>query len=139
MRISARLLLNFVLRRSRQTACSETSYLLGLLQSSTLPTESAAGRQGNVCAFAASAREPKRFIDVFSLTVQAGKGGSGCSTVWGSKAKGYFQPPDGGNGGPGGDVFVQACSRYASIGWFLSCVTRICRIRACFECAVNEP
>lgn len=56
-------------------------------------------------------KEPQRFIDTLLVSVKAGDGGSGASTFWGSVAKGRHQPADGGNGGPGGDVFVCASSR----------------------------
>ena len=45
------------------------------------------------------------------LVVAAGDGGSGCVSLWKSAGKGKFQPADGGSGGRGGDVLVQACPR----------------------------
>ena len=62
-----------------------------------------------------SEKTRQSFVDVLSVTVHAGNGGSGCSTIWGSRAKGQYQPPDGGNGGPGGDVYVRASSRSADL------------------------
>ncbi|KAK9804166.1 hypothetical protein WJX73_007875 [Symbiochloris irregularis] len=99
----ARLWLFAALRKSQLLAISENSLPFDLLPGTCKSTFKSS-------AFATSVREPKRFVDVFTVNIHAGQGGSGVSTVWGSKAKGYFQPPDGGNGGPGGDVIVQACS-----------------------------
>ena len=47
------------------------------------------------------------------LDVAAGHGGAGCVSIWKSSGKGKFQPADGGNGGRGGDVVVEACPRLA--------------------------
>jgi GTP-binding protein len=43
------------------------------------------------------------------VLARAGNGGAGCDSLWSSSKKGKFRPPDGGNGGRGGDVIVQAC------------------------------
>lgn len=47
------------------------------------------------------------------LEVAAGDGGAGCVSIWKSAGKGKFQPADGGNGGRGGDIVVEACPRLA--------------------------
>lgn len=48
------------------------------------------------------------FVDRVHLTAVGGQGGSGCAAFWRSKASGKFGPPDGGNGGRGGDVIIEA-------------------------------
>ena len=53
------------------------------------------------------------------LEVAAGDGGAGCVSIWKSAGKGKFQPADGGNGGRGGDVVVEACPRLALSGSLL--------------------
>ena len=49
------------------------------------------------------------------LDVAAGHGGAGCVSIWKSSGKGKFQPADGGNGGRGGDIVVEACPRLADL------------------------
>ncbi|BDA44233.1 GTPase Obg [Coccomyxa sp. Obi] len=56
-----------------------------------------------------------KFIDKIRVKAKAGDGGSGCDSVWKSNKKGKFKPPDGGNGGRGGDVIVEACSLVKSL------------------------
>ncbi len=46
------------------------------------------------------------------VKAKAGDGGSGCDSIWKSNKKGKYKSPDGGNGGRGGDVIVEACSLY---------------------------
>ncbi|KAK9837075.1 hypothetical protein WJX81_001009 [Elliptochloris bilobata] len=66
-----------------------------------------------------SADLPKRrdqaFVDKARLEVAAGHGGAGCVSIWKSSGKGKFQPADGGNGGWGGDVVIEACPRTRSL------------------------
>lgn len=70
----------------------------------------------------------RKLVDVLTVSVQAGHGGPGCSTLWGSKAKGRNQPADGGNGGRGGDVYARASSRLDrdSLAW-ISYWLSLCR------------
>ncbi|KAA6419520.1 MAG: GTP-binding Obg [Trebouxia sp. A1-2] len=56
------------------------------------------------------------YVDRIRVEVLAGNGGSGCVAFWKSAAKGKFQPPDGGNGGHGGNVVVQASAAVKSMG-----------------------
>jgi len=48
------------------------------------------------------------FVDRVHCTAVGGSGGAGCAAFWRSKASGKFGPPDGGNGGRGGDVIIEA-------------------------------
>ncbi|CAL8470206.1 g9748 [Coccomyxa elongata] len=57
-----------------------------------------------------------KFIDKIRVKAKAGDGGSGCDSLWKSNKKGKYKPPDGGNGGRGGDVIVEACSLVKSLG-----------------------
>ena len=50
-----------------------------------------------------------RFVDQATLFVQAGRGGKGCFSSYQDLWTRY-PIPDGGNGGKGGDVYVQASS-----------------------------
>lgn len=71
------------------------------------------------CQVAVLGSEPtgkSSYIDRLRVEVRAGSGGSGCVAFWKSAAKGKFQPPDGGNGGHGGNVVVQASSTVKSLG-----------------------
>lgn len=51
------------------------------------------------------------FVDRVHCTAVGGTGGPGCAAFWRSKASGRYGPPDGGNGGRGGDVVVEAVAR----------------------------
>ncbi len=48
------------------------------------------------------------FVDRVHCTAVGGQGGAGCAAFWRSKASGKYGPPDGGNGGRGGDVVIEA-------------------------------
>ena len=48
------------------------------------------------------------FVDRVHCMAVGGGGGAGCAAFWRSKASGKFGPPDGGNGGRGGDVVIKA-------------------------------
>ena len=48
------------------------------------------------------------FVDRVHCTAVGGPGGAGCAAFWRSKASGKYGPPDGGNGGRGGDVVIEA-------------------------------
>ena len=52
----------------------------------------------------------RTFVDRLRVTARAGDGGAGCVSFVRTKAKGYKGPPDGGRGGKGGDVVLQACA-----------------------------
>ena len=59
----------------------------------------------------------KSFPDEAEITVQAGAGGSGCVSF----ARARFQPrgrPDGGNGGAGGDVILEASRHERTLAHF---------------------
>ena len=118
----------------------------GLIWNSFVQFASLRGLAHSSAAFQKD-RQPG-FVDAVSVSVQAGRGGAGAGTVWGSRAKGTCrltalgtepttdcckcpgacgqlccclshdtsvsgrqQPPDGGNGGRGGDVVVCAFQR----------------------------
>ena len=51
------------------------------------------------------------FVDRVHCTAVGGTGGPGCAAFWRSKASGKYGPPDGGNGGRGGDVVIEAVAR----------------------------
>lgn len=59
----------------------------------------------------------KSFPDEAEITVQAGAGGPGCVSF----RRARFEPrgrPDGGNGGQGGDVFLEASPQLRTLGYF---------------------
>lgn len=55
-----------------------------------------------------------KFIDEVTIHVQAGKGGDGCCSFRREKFI-PFGGPDGGNGGKGGDIYLKATSRLATL------------------------
>lgn len=55
-----------------------------------------------------------RFVDQLIVNIKAGKGGDGCVAFNREKFKPYG-PPSGGNGGRGGDVFIQAVQGLTSL------------------------
>lgn len=57
----------------------------------------------------------KRYVDRLKLTVRAGNGGAGCVSLWKGTSKGKFRPPDGGDGGAGGDVLIKASPQVKSL------------------------
>jgi GTP-binding protein len=72
----------------------------------------------------------KSFPDEAEITVQAGAGGSGCVSF----ARARFQPrgrPDGGNGGAGGDVILEASRHERTLAHF--------RRRRLFQAANGRP
>ncbi|MCX7679539.1 MAG: GTPase ObgE [Spirochaetes bacterium] len=60
-----------------------------------------------------------KFTDSITIKVRGGKGGAGCVSFFREK----FIPkggPDGGDGGKGGDVYVEANSNYSNLSHFFS-------------------
>lgn len=57
----------------------------------------------------------KRYVDRLKLTVRGGNGGAGCVSLWKGTSKGKFRPPDGGDGGAGGNVVIRASSQVKSL------------------------
>ncbi|GAB4813947.1 hypothetical protein N2152v2_000993 [Parachlorella kessleri] len=57
----------------------------------------------------------KRYIDRLKVSLRAGSGGNGWVSFWRSGAKGKHAPADGGNGGSGGNVIVQASANMKSL------------------------
>eukprot|EP00884_Botryococcus_braunii_P015307 jgi/Botrbrau1/245/Bobra.0022s0219.2 len=60
-------------------------------------------------------KKEQTFVDKLRLQAKGGDGGAGCVSFWKSPAKGKFTPADGGNGGRGGDVIVQATAGIKSL------------------------
>jgi len=54
-------------------------------------------------------------VDRLKLTVRGGNGGAGCVSLWKGTSKGKFRPPDGGDGGAGGNVVIRASSQVKSL------------------------
>eukprot|EP00899_Mesostigma_viride_P020257 jgi/Mesvir1/28232/Mv04779-RA.1 len=54
--------------------------------------------------------EARRFVDMCRVDFVAGSGGNGCTSFYRSKVR-RVGPPDGGNGGNGGDIILEACDK----------------------------